>query len=84
MKSQENLMSKTITIRLDDDSYEILKTASAGVRRSISNYIEFAALNFTLYDNFVDKNEMEDIHRLLPGIQKGLDDVKNGRYIVVG
>ena len=37
-------MSKTITLRIDDEVYKILKTAANGEKRTISNFIEFAAL----------------------------------------
>jgi uncharacterized protein (DUF1778 family) len=40
-------MAKTITVRLEDSVYEIFKRAADGQKRTISNYIEFATLNYT-------------------------------------
>jgi hypothetical protein len=34
-------MAKTITLRLEDSTYDILKKVAEGQRRAISNYLEF-------------------------------------------
>jgi len=38
-------MAKTITIRIDDDTYELFKSAAEGERRSISNFIVYSVEN---------------------------------------
>ena len=37
-------MSKTITLRIDDDFYDLIKTTAKGERRSISSLLEYSAL----------------------------------------
>jgi predicted transcriptional regulator len=76
-------MSKTITLRLDDSTYNILRMAAEGERRTISNFIEFAAVNYTLNDLFVSDEEMEEMKGIFPGLRKGLKDAKEGKYTIV-
>ena len=51
-------MAKTITIRIDDSTYDIFKLAAAGQKRTISNYLEYATLNYTMNEMVVDDTEM--------------------------
>lgn len=76
-------MAKTVTIRMDDKSYKLLKSAAVAQKRSISNFIEYAAVNFAIEDNFVSDYEMADIvadKTLMTDLKKALADVKQGRY----
>ena len=77
-------MAKTITLRVDDSTYEIFKRAADGDRRSISNLIEYAAINYILNNNIVDDSEMNEILLFEKDLKKGLNDMKNGRYKIVG
>jgi len=54
-------MSKTVTLRLDDEVYEELKEAAAAARRPLSNLIETAALRKVREEQFVDDAEMAEI-----------------------
>jgi uncharacterized protein (DUF1778 family) len=54
-------MAKTITLKVDDNVYDILKKAADGNRRTISNFLEFAAINYISSDTVVDGNEMDEI-----------------------
>ena len=73
-------MAKTITLRVDDNTYDTLKKAADGYRRTISNFIEYAAINYILNNNIVDDNEMNEILSFKKDLKKGLNDIKNGRY----
>jgi uncharacterized protein (DUF1778 family) len=76
-------MSKTVTIRMDDKSYKLLKNAATAQKRTISNFIEYAAVNFAIEDNFVSDYEMADIQSdstLVSDLKKALGDVKNRRF----
>jgi len=77
-------MAKTITLRVDDNTYNTLKKAANGDRRTISNYIEFAAINYIFSNNIVDDTEMNEILSFEKDLKSGLDDVKKGRYKIVG
>jgi uncharacterized protein (DUF1778 family) len=77
-------MAKTITLKVDDSVYDIFKKAANGNRRTISNFLEFAAINYIFSDTVVDDNEMNEIMRNEENIQKGLSDVENGRYKIIG
>jgi len=77
-------MAKTITVRIDDTTYEILKKAADGQKRTISNYIEFATLNYTVNETLVDDIEMNEILTFEKDIKKGLSDVSAGRYKIIG
>ena len=54
-------MTKTITLRLDEDVYEELREAATAERRPLSNLIEIAALAHVREDQFVDDAEMAEI-----------------------
>ena len=49
----ENSMSKTVTLRLDDKVYERFKNLAADDNRPLSNYIETAALRFIEENEYV-------------------------------
>jgi len=77
-------MAKTITLRIEDNVYNTLKRAADGDRRTISNYIEYATINYIFDNNVVDDNEMNEIMFFEKNIDKGLEDIKKGRYKIVG
>ena len=54
-------MPKTITVRIDDEIYDIFKKAADGQKRTISNYLEYATLNYTVNETVVDDDEMNEI-----------------------
>ena len=79
-------MSKTITLRVNDDIYQMIKTAADGQRRNLSNFIEFATLQYLTSATYVDDKEMELIlgdTELLLNLQQGLEDIKKGNYTIV-
>ena len=77
-------MAKTITVRLDDSVYDIFKKAAEGQKRTISNYIEYATLNYTVNETIVDDFEMNEILGFKTDIKKGLTDISAGRYTIIG
>ena len=76
-------MSKTITVRIDDSVYEIFKKAADGQKRTISNYLEFATLNYTVNETVVDDSEMQEILSFEEDLKKGLSDISAGRYRII-
>ena len=79
-------MSKTITLRVNDDVYQMIKTAADGQRRNLSNFIEFATLQYLTSTTYVDDAEMELIlndAELVANLRQGLEDIKKGDYTVV-
>lgn len=77
-------MAKTITVRIDDNVYDLLKKAAEGQKRTISNFMEFAALNYIVSDSTVDEHEMAEILEHAEDLRVGLADVQNGRYEILG
>lgn len=77
-------MAKSITVRIDDNVYDIFKKAAEGQKRTISNYIEYATLNYILSETVVDDDEMNEILSFSTDIHKGLHDISTGRYTVIG
>ena len=76
-------MAKTITVRIDDSTYNILKLAADGQKRTISNYLEYATLNYTMNEAVVDDTEMNEILKYEKDIKKGLSDISAGRYRII-
>ncbi len=79
-------MAKTITMRVDDDTYRLIKAAAEGERRSISNFIEYATISYLTEESFVDDNEMEEIVKdkdLIENIRRGREEIQEGKYRIV-
>ena len=79
-------MAKTITLRLDDDTYSLIKNAAKGDRRSISNYVQFATLHYLTEETFIFDSEMEEIlnnEELTKPLDRGKEEIKKGKYRIV-
>jgi len=76
-------MTKTVTVRVDEDIYNIFKKAADGQRRTISNYIEYATLNYTINESVVDDEEMKEILACSTDIEKGIKDISAKRYKII-
>ena len=77
---------KTITVRIDDNVYSILKKAADGERRTISNFVENASLSYLTNEIYVSDYEIAEIlkdAKLVSGLKKGLDDVKKRKFKIV-
>jgi uncharacterized protein (DUF1778 family) len=79
-------MAKTITVRLDDKTYELIRNAAAGERRSISNFVEYATISYVAGESLASEAEMEEIlndAELMAGLRKGMADIADGNYTFV-
>ena len=77
---------KTVTMRVDDSIYEMIKLAAEGQKRNLSNFIEFATMQYLTSSQFIDANEMKEItndKKLIENLMNGLEDFKNGDYKIV-
>ena len=77
---------KTVTMRVDDSIYEMIKLAAEGQKRNLSNFIEFATIQYLTSSQFVENEEMTEImndKELVQNLMNGLDDLKNGDYTIV-
>ena len=79
-------MSKTVTLRLDDKSYELIKQHAQADNRPLSNFIETATLKYIEETNFVDDYEMAQILNnkdLLNSLKRGSADAANkkGKFV---
>jgi hypothetical protein len=77
---------KTVTVRIDDNVYNLFKKAAEGERRTISNFMENASLSYLTNEIYVSDEEMEQIlsnSGLTKSIKKGIDDARKGKYKIV-
>ncbi len=77
---------KTVTMRVDDSTYQMIKLASDGQKRNISNFIEFATMQYLTSSQYIDDNEMKEIlndKTLVKNLEVGIKEVKNGDYMIV-
>lgn len=77
---------KTVTMRVDDSVYDMIKLAAQGQKRNLSNFIEFATLQYLTSSQFVEKDEMAEIledKELVENLMNGLKDFKKGDYTIV-
>lgn len=78
-------MSKTITVRLEDGIYDLIRNAAGGERRSISSFLEYAALRYLADELTVTEEEMQEIladGNLAASLRRGTADAEAGRYRV--
>ena len=79
-------MAKTITLRLDDSTYDLIRNAAAGERRSISNYIEYATVAYLSEESVVSDTEMAEIlgdQHLAADLKLGKSDIGKRKYTIV-
>lgn len=77
---------KTVTVRVDDNVYNLLKKAADGERRTISNFMENASLSYLTNELYVSDNEMDQIlndAQLVKSLKKGIAEAKKGKYKIV-
>jgi len=79
-------MAKTLTMRLDDETYQTFVRAAQAERRSLANLVETAALRGVLESSFADDAEMAEIASrpgLVKRLQTGSRDTRKrqDRYI---
>ena len=77
---------KTLTMRVDESVYQMIKSAANGQKRNISNFIEFATIQYLTSSQYVDNNEMDEILNdkdLIKNLKTGFNDLKNGDYKIV-
>ena len=79
-------MGKTITIRIDEETYDLIKRAASGQKRSISNFIEYATIAYLADDSFVSDEEMEEIlgnEKLLKSFDSAENDIEKQKYTII-
>jgi len=77
---------KTLTLRVDDDVYNMIKLASQGAKRNISNFIEYATLQYLTSSQYIENEEMNEIlndKELIKSLNQGLKEAKEGDYTFV-
>lgn len=77
---------KTVTMRVDDNIYEMIKEAANGQRRNISNFIEYATLQYLSSESYVEDNEMNEIledKELVKSLKQGMSEVSKEEYTIV-
>lgn len=79
-------MSKTVTIRLKDNLYKLLRRLAEKDNRTLSNFIETATLRYIEENEFADEYEMAEIRsnpELNKSLKRGLKDarMKKGRFV---
>jgi uncharacterized protein (DUF1778 family) len=79
-------MHKTVTLRLKEDVYKIFSETAKAENRSLSNFIETAALQNIREQQFVDDVELAEIMSnadLLNRLKEGSNEAKQlkGRFV---
>ena len=79
-------MSKTVTLRLNDEVYKLFRNLADGENRPLSNFIETSVLRFIEYNQCVDEYEMAEIQsnqELNKSLKRALKDAKaqRGRFV---
>ena len=73
-------------MRVDDSIYDMIKLAAEGQKRNLSNFIEFATMQYLTSSQFVENDEMAEIMNdkdLVENLMDGLEDFKKGDYTIV-
>lgn len=75
-------MTKTVTLRLEEQVYKVFVEAAKAENRPLSNLIQTAALSRIREQQFVDDAEMSEImanENLLKRLKKGARDAAMGK-----
>jgi len=75
-------MSRIVTLRLPESTYERFRTLAERENRPLSNFIETAASRYVETEQFVDEFEMAEIEansELNRSLKRGIKDAKAGR-----
>ncbi|TVR94106.1 MAG: ribbon-helix-helix protein, CopG family [Spirochaetaceae bacterium] len=75
-------MTKTVSLRIDEELYNSLKVHAEAENRSISNFIETATMKYIEEIEYADELEMENIlsnEGLVARIKQGTEDANSGR-----
>ena len=75
-------MGKTVTIRMDDETYQAFAKQARQAHRPLGKYIEMAAYRYTMHSAFADTEEMNEItrdHGLVRRIRQGIAEAKKHR-----
>jgi len=57
----QGVVVKTVTIGVDDSVYYMIKLVAEGQKRNLSNFIEFATMQYLTSSHFVDNDEISQI-----------------------
>jgi predicted transcriptional regulator len=79
-------MSKTVTLRLSEDTYAKFRAFAQSDNRSLSNFIETSALRYISEYEYVEEFEMAEIDNndeLQKSLKRALSDAKNknGKFV---
>ena len=79
-------MPKTVTLRIDDKTYNTMKKLAEVDHRPLSNFIEHAAMKYIEQSQFSDELEMAELlsdHALLTRLKRGSQQAasKKGKFI---
>ncbi len=75
-------MTKTVSLRIDEKLYNAVKILAEAENRSISNFIETAAIRYIDEVEYADDFEMENLNidkNLQSRIKQGISDAENNR-----
>lgn len=79
-------MAKTVTLRVDEETYQTLSRRAAAESRSLANFIEVAALQYAQWSEFTTDDEMRTlqadrdlVRRLHAGSRHAR--LKRGRFV---
>jgi len=79
-------MSKTVTLKLNENIYNIFLNLANSENRTLSNFIETSVLHFIEQKQLVDEFEMNEIRNnreLNTSLDRAFEDVKakKGRFV---
>lgn len=80
-------MSRVVTLRLDDEVYELFRSRAKADNRPVSNLIETAAVRHLREQEDVEPEEMREIlanTSLVRRLRRGSRDARAGRGRLVG
>jgi predicted transcriptional regulator len=79
-------MSRTVTLRLKDSFYNLLRRLAEQDNRTLSNFIETSTLRYIEEHEYADEYEMAEIRgnrELNKSLKRGMKDakLKKGRFV---
>lgn len=78
-------MAKTITLRVNEQTYDPIRKAAAGKRGSPANFIEHATISYSAGEAFAGDAEIEEMRNdseLTEQLRSGRKDSESGKRAI--
>jgi uncharacterized protein (DUF1778 family) len=77
---------QTLTMEVDNSIYKMIELVANKEKKNISNFLNFAIIEYLISSQYVDNIEMNDIlddKELVKNLENGFKNLEKGEYTIV-